>query len=162
MDKTHYERRSHEQGNYEITPTYTDQVVVTIKSLATGQTMKVYLDEPTQSVNKNGINVTTYTGHFYEEEFMVTWSDGIEITGLPLMYPYPITSSNGGTIVIDTQNHSLTWTNNNVSGQQNIAANEIQFAMMDGETQSASENVVAYRFSRFDTTPSTPTDPSDR
>lgn len=23
MDKTHYERRSHEQGNYEITPTYT-------------------------------------------------------------------------------------------------------------------------------------------
>ena len=22
MDKTHYERRSHEQGNYEITPTY--------------------------------------------------------------------------------------------------------------------------------------------
>lgn len=47
MNKTHYERRSHEQGNYEITPTYTDQVVVTIKSLATGQTMKVYLDEPT-------------------------------------------------------------------------------------------------------------------
>lgn len=26
MDKTHYERRSHEQGNYEIIPTYTDQV----------------------------------------------------------------------------------------------------------------------------------------
>ena len=25
MNKTHYERRSHEQGNYEITPTYTDQ-----------------------------------------------------------------------------------------------------------------------------------------
>lgn len=25
MDKTHYERRSHEQGNYEMTPTYTDQ-----------------------------------------------------------------------------------------------------------------------------------------
>lgn len=22
MDKTHYERRSHEQGNYEIIPTY--------------------------------------------------------------------------------------------------------------------------------------------
>ena len=32
----HYIRRSHEQGNYEITPTYTDQIVVTIKSLATG------------------------------------------------------------------------------------------------------------------------------
>lgn len=25
MDKTHYERRSHERGNYEIIPTYTDQ-----------------------------------------------------------------------------------------------------------------------------------------
>lgn len=24
MNKTHYERRSHEQGNYEITPTYSD------------------------------------------------------------------------------------------------------------------------------------------
>ena len=24
----HYIRRSHEQGNYEITPTYTDQIVV--------------------------------------------------------------------------------------------------------------------------------------
>lgn len=47
MDKTHYERRSHEQGNYEIIPTYKGQVVVTIKSLATGKTMKVYLDEPT-------------------------------------------------------------------------------------------------------------------
>jgi len=36
MDKTHYERRSHEQGNYEITPTYPGLVVVTIKYLATG------------------------------------------------------------------------------------------------------------------------------
>lgn len=26
MNKTHYERRSHEQGNYEITPTYTGTV----------------------------------------------------------------------------------------------------------------------------------------
>lgn len=87
---------------------------------------------------------------------MVT-SDGLEITGLPLMYPYNgMELGINETIVIDMQNHSLTWTNSNTHGQQNIAERGILFSMMDGETQSASGNAVEYRFSRFDTTPSTP------
>lgn len=65
------------------------------------------------------------------------------------------------TIVIDMQNHSLTWTNSNIHGQQNIAENGILFSMMDGETQSASVNGVGYRFTQFDTTPTTPTTPTD-
>ena len=74
-------------GELVQSPEYSNEqgVVVTIKSLATGQTMKVYLDEPTQEVD-GGINYIDYTGHFDEEEFMIT-SDGFEVTGLPLMYP---------------------------------------------------------------------------
>lgn len=94
---------------------------------------------------------------------MVTPSEGYEVTGLPLMYPYNGMKLDADeTIVIDMQNHSLTWTNNNFHGQQNIAENGILSFMMDGETQSASGNAVGYRFSRFGTTPSTPTDPSGR
>lgn len=38
----------HTHGMSVLTPQYTDgRIIVTIKSLATGQTMKVYLDEPT-------------------------------------------------------------------------------------------------------------------
>lgn len=151
MDKTHYERRSHEQGNYEITPTYKDQVVVTIKSLATGQTMKVYLDEPTQSV-KDGINYTKYTGHFYEEEFMVTLSEGFEITGLPLMYPYdgyePI---DGQTIIIDTQNHSIIIRNSNSFVPEiNLALPPgINCAMQDiPYSEILPTNAVNYNFTR--------------
>ena len=153
MDKTHYERRSHEQGNYEIIPTYKGQVVVTIKSLATGQTMQVYLDEPTQEV-REGVNATTYTGHFYEDEFMVTWSEGIEITGLPLMYPYnayePI---DGQTIIIDTQNHSIIIRNSNsFVSEINLALSPgIDFAMQDipySETLPTSGNAVLYTFTR--------------
>ena len=153
MDKTHYERRSHEQGNYEIIPTYKDKVVVTIKSLATGQTMQVYLDEPTQSV-EDGINYTNYTGHFYEKEFMVTWSEGIEITGLPLMYPYdahkPI---DGQTIIIDTQNHSIIIRNSDFPIPEiNLALSPgINFTMQDipySETLPTSVNAVNYNFTR--------------
>lgn len=89
---------------------------------------------------------------------MIT-SDGFEITCLPLMYPYNGTElDDSETVVIDMQNHSLTWANSNVR-QQNMASMGIQFSMMDGETQSASGNAVGYKFSRFDTTPSTPADP---
>lgn len=146
MDKTHYERRSHEQGNYEIAPKYTGQVVVTIKSLATGQTMKVYLDEPTQSV-EDGINHTNYTGHFYEEEFMVTPSEGFEITGLPLMYQHWNGLSLDAVIrVIDAENHYYSEKYTGVS--TNIADFPIICAFADfpvGETPS-SGNSVWYRF----------------
>ncbi len=148
MDKTHYERRSHEQGNYEIIPTYKGQVVVTIKSLATGKTMKVYLDEPTQEVRK-GVNVTTYTGHFDEEEFMIT-SEGFEVTGLPLMYPYwngP--SLNTITRVIDTENHYYSEKPTNLTGSVNLADFPTPFDFTDisnDSPDSTSGNRVSYIF----------------
>ena len=152
MDKTHYERRSHEQGNYEIIPTYKGQVVVTIKSLATGKTMKVYLDEPTQSV-EDGINHTNYTGHFYEEEFMVTPSEGFEITGLPLMYPYwSEPSLDTITTVIDTENHYYSEKHTDYTNSMNFASFPIVASFADfpnSETLPDSGNAVLYTFTRF-------------
>ena len=151
MNKTHYERRSHEQGNYEITPTYTDQVVVTIKSLATGQTMQVYLDEPTQKV-ENGINYTDYTGHFYEKKFLIT-SEGFEVTGLPLMYPYwngPDQIINTTTMVIDTENHYFSEKNPNIITSVNLANFPITIELADFQSSDVSSgNVVLYNFTRF-------------
>lgn len=166
MDKTHYERRSHEQGNYEITPTYQGQVVVTIKSLATGQTMKVYLDEPTHMVDKNGINVTRYAGHFNEEEFIYTPSEGLEITGLPLVYPYNEGSTDSTTIVINTQNHSLIHRDSSITDPRDLISlgrngrtMHYTWVMLDfpPEPQSpTSGNVVIYNFAQFGSTSEEP------
>lgn len=155
MNKTHYERRSHEQGNYEIIPKYKDQVVVTIKSLATGQTMQVYLDEPTQGV-EDGINYTKYTGHFYEEELMGTLSDGIEITGLPLMYPYWDGTTNPA--VIDVENHSVIIRRNEMTSPVNLLLNPIYIPLIDSQdTNNTSRNAVMYLFTPFGVTPKDPT-----
>lgn len=161
MDKTHYERRSHEQGNYEITPTYQGQVVATIKSLATGQTMKVYLDEPTQSVDGFGdhtINFTSYTGYFDEEEFLIT-SDGFEITGLPLMYPYwngP--SADDNTRVINTENHYYSEKpTNSITDSVNLASFPIDIDLVDSQDPiNTGGNRVRYRFTRSGGTSPTP------
>ena len=151
MDKTHYERRSHEQGNYEITPTYKGQVVVTIKSLATGQTMQVYLDEPTQTVD-HGKNVTNYTGHFYEDEFMVTPSEGFEITGLPLMYPYRNINVDGITIVIDTENHYYSEKDKVSTDPFNLVEAPYSIVFVDAPFgQGGTSNLVQYDFTRFGT-----------
>lgn len=140
-------------GELVQSPEYSNEqgVVVMIKSLATGQTMKVYLDKPTQEV-VSGINVTRYTGHFDEEEFMVTLSEGIEITGLPLMYPYygdePFDDN---TIIIDTQNHSIILKSSNFTDPVNIAERPTNYSMQDfpfSETLPDSGNAVVYRFIR--------------
>ena len=134
-----------------------------IKSLATGQTMKVYLDEPTQEV-VGGINVTRYEGHFYEEEFMVT-SEGMEITGLPLMYPYYAGElRDGETIIIDTQNHSIILKSSNFTDPINLAELPIGCSMQDfpySETLPDSGNAVVYRFARASEEPEEPFIPID-
>lgn len=124
-----------------------------IKSLATGQTMKVYLDEPTQEVRK-GVNVTRYTGHFYEEQFMVTWSDGIEITGLPFMYPYISTDlSDDAVVVIDTENHYYSEKFTELTDSTNLALGPYGFGFIDSPWGSdAISNAVEYEFSRLDDT----------
>ena len=155
LKQNHYIRRSHEQGNYEIIPTYTDQIVVTIKSLATGQIMKVYLDEPTQRVGTDGINYTDYTGHFNEEEFIYTPSEGLETTGLPLIYPYrAYIANNGVTTVTDTENHYYMEKNRNLTDSTNLVfgGGLIDITFQDfpnSETLPDSGNRVFYHFTRF-------------
>lgn len=126
--------------------------VVTIKSLATGQIMKVYLDEPTYlGVNKEGINVTAYMGHFYEEEFMVTQPDGYEITGLPFMYPYLYGDPMGITIVIDTENHSVICRNGIDTDPVDLVSSPIFVPLIDSQDPNdTSRNAVEYTFTPFD------------
>lgn len=139
-------------GELVQSPEYSNEqgVVVTIKSLATGQTMKVYLDEPTQEV-VDGINLTYYEGHFYEEEFMVT-SEGFEVTGLPLMYPYWEGLPSVNMIrVIDAENHYYSEKPTNFTGSINLVDFPISIHLIDipfGET-SSSQNVVEYNFTPF-------------
>lgn len=141
-------------GELVQSPEYSNEqgVVVTIKSLATGQTMQVYLDEPTQST-ENGINYTDYTGHFYEEEFMVTLSEGFEITGLPLIYPY-WSGKGGNNAVIDVENYSVIFRDNNMTDPINLLSRPIYLALTDSQDQTeiVNKNVVDYTFTPFGVT----------
>ena len=48
-------------------------------------------------------------------------SEGIEYTGLPLMYPYPDLPGKGSEIlVIDTENHYFSIKNTGITNSQNI------------------------------------------
>lgn len=144
-------------GELVQSPEYSNEqgVVVTIKSLATGQTMKVYLDEPTQGV-EDGINYTNYTGHFYEEEFMATLSEGVEFTGLPLMYSYWDGITNHA--VIDVENHSVIIRRNEMTSPVNLLSNPIYIPLIDSQDpNNTSRNAVMYLFTPFGVTPEDPT-----
>ncbi len=114
--------------------------------------MQVYLDEPTQEVI-DGMTITRYAGHFYEEEFMITPSEGQENTGFPLMYPYDATGYSDVTTVIDTQNHSITLSDSRGLDPVNIASRQIRFGMQDFpwdvEPLPTSGNKVFYSFTRY-------------
>lgn len=113
--------------------------------------MKVYLDEPTQRVGIDGINYTNYIGHFYEEEFMITPSEGFEVTGLPLMYPYwnGIPSSST-TVTIDVENHYYSKINTNLTNSINVADDPLSVSLRDSQDPNdTSGNAVLYTFTRF-------------
>lgn len=85
-------------------------------------------------------------GHFDEEEFMITPSEGYEITGLPLVYPY-----SSDLFVIDTQNNSLIYRNSDRTNPENWAFSGFMCAMADfplDQERPASGNAVEYRFTR--------------
>ncbi len=83
---------------------------------------------------------------------MVTWSEGIEITGLPLMYQHWAGPSSDGDIrVIDAENHYYSEKYTGASDSDvsiNIVDFPIRYDFADfpfGETPS-SGNGVSYRF----------------
>jgi len=82
---------------------------------------------------------------------MVTHTQGIEVTGLPLMYPYwngPSTDTK--TRVIDTENHYYSQKNSNpVIDSVNMAGFPIHFGFTDIPNDSpdpTSGNCVSYNF----------------
>lgn len=96
---------------------------------------------------------------------MVTLSEGFEITGLPLMYPYYANKLlDGETIIIDTQNHSIILKSSNFTDQVNLAELPFGCSMQDfpySETLPDSGNAVVYRFARASEEPEEPVIPID-
>lgn len=96
---------------------------------------------------------------------MVT-SEGFEVTGLPLMYPYYADKSDDGeTIIIDTQNHSIILKSSNFTDPVNLAELPFGCSMQDfpySETLPDSGNAVVYRFTRASEEPKEPVIPIDQ
>lgn len=96
---------------------------------------------------------------------MVTLSEGFEVTGFPLMYPYiDGISSGSSTVVIDVENHYYSQKITNSTDSINMVEFPIRFGFTDipsgneeqkGET-SSSGNVVEYEFTRFGVTSEEP------
>lgn len=90
---------------------------------------------------------------------MVTSSEGFEVTGFPLMYPYiDGIPSGSSTVVIDVENHYYSWKITNSTDSINMVEFPIRFGFTDipkGET-SSSGNAVEYEFTRFGVTSEEP------
>ncbi len=137
MDKTHYERRSHEQGNYEITPTYkgvaTYNVLLTIgeNSLSIpismrsqeGETYCVGTIQGSIELNNGNTISISNLPLVYENPANV---NGISIDGIMNNYPYGSGNwSTGSGDVVVGNTYSATY-NKSVS---NISVTKLIFSM---------------------------------
>ena len=148
MDKTHYERRSHEQGNYEITPTYegvaTCNVLLTIgeNSLSIPVSILSTDDYGTYYVGTIQGSIKLYSGNtisisnlplVYEN---VENPNGISIQGIMNDYPYGSGDWNTGSgDVVVGNTYSATY-NESVS---DISVTKLYFSMINDTKSVAYE-----------------------
>lgn len=79
---------------------------------------------------------------------MVTFSDGFEVTGLPLMYPY--FDGFSSSIVIDVENNSVIFRNSEMTGSMNLVSSPIYVPLIDSQyPDDTSRNAVDYTFIPF-------------
>jgi hypothetical protein len=60
---------------------------------------------------------------------MITLSEGVEFTGLPLIYSY--WDGSDSPAVIDVENHSVIMRNNKMTSQVNLLSNPIRIFLID-------------------------------